>query len=111
MITMNFFAEAETSAAASAFGVSTKPARISTPSRTTISCASRLATSGATPPVSLRMNSIFLPAPVVTVPLHIELDTVVHLRCRIRELSGIRHDQTDLDRFLRLRGRSECKRS
>ena len=64
MITMNFFACIETSEAASAFGVSTKPARMSTLSRTTNSCASRLATSGAGPPASLRMISIFLPATV-----------------------------------------------
>ena len=64
MITMNFLASAETSAAASALGVSTKPARMSTLSRTTSSCASRLATSGAMPPESLRMISIFLPATV-----------------------------------------------
>ena len=62
--TMNFLASAETSAAAMALGVSTKPARMSTLSRTISSCASRLATSGLTPPVSLRMNSIFLPATV-----------------------------------------------
>ena len=64
MITMNFLASAETSAAASAFGVSAKPASMSTLSRTTSSCARRLATSGAMPPASLRMNSIFLPATV-----------------------------------------------
>ena len=50
--TMNFLACADTSAAASAFGVSRKPASMSTPSRTTSSCASRLATSGAGPPTS-----------------------------------------------------------
>ena len=64
MTTMNFFASAEISAAASALGVSTKPARRSAPSRTINSCASRLAMSGAIPPVSLRTNSIFLPATV-----------------------------------------------
>ena len=62
--TMSFFACADTSAAASALGVSEKPARMSALSRTTSSCASRLATSGAMPPVSLRMISIFLPATV-----------------------------------------------
>ena len=62
--TMNFFACADTSAAASAFGVSAKPARMSALSRTTSSCASRLATSGAMPPTSLRITSIFLPATV-----------------------------------------------
>jgi len=45
-------------------GVSKNPARMSTPSRTTSSCANRLATSGAGPPTSLRMISIFLPATV-----------------------------------------------
>ena len=64
MTTMNFLAWEETSAAASAFGVSRKPASMSTPSRTTSSCASRLATSGAGPPTSRRMISIFLPATV-----------------------------------------------
>ena len=62
--TMNFLASAETGPAPSASGVSTKPARMSTPSRTTSSCARRLATSGFGPPVSLRMSSIFLPATV-----------------------------------------------
>src|SRR5262245_37158980 len=62
--TMSFFASADTSAAARAFGVRMKPARTSTWSRTTSSCARRLATSGATPPVSRRMNSSFRPATV-----------------------------------------------
>src|SRR3954467_3482104 len=44
--TMNFFASAETSPAAMALGVSAKPARMSTLSRTTSSCDRRLATSG-----------------------------------------------------------------
>ena len=47
-----------------AFGDSSRPARMSTLSRVISSCASRVATSGATPPVSLRMISIFLPATV-----------------------------------------------
>jgi hypothetical protein len=62
--TMNFFASADTSATASAFGVSVKPARMSTRSRTTSSCARRFATSGAGPPTSLRMTSILWPATV-----------------------------------------------
>ena len=65
MITMNFFACAETSAAASAFGREHEAGRARRRlSRTTSSCASRLATSGAGPPMSLRMISIFLPATV-----------------------------------------------
>ena len=62
--TMNFFASADTSAAASAFGVSRKPASRSTLSRTTSSCAWRLATSGRGPPTSRRMISILLPPSV-----------------------------------------------
>ena len=62
--TMNFLASCETSPAAMALGVSTKPARMSTLSRVINSCARRLATGGLMPPVSLRMISIFLPAMV-----------------------------------------------
>ena len=50
-------------AAASAAGVRPKPARKSTLSLTTSSCASRLVTSG-TAVSSFRMTSIFLPATV-----------------------------------------------
>ncbi len=64
MITMNFFASAETLETAMALGDSVNPARMSTLSRVISSCASRVATSGATPPLSLRMISIFLPATV-----------------------------------------------
>ena len=64
MTTMNFFASADTSAAARALGVRTKPASMSTWSRTISSCARRFATSGAAPPVSRRMNSSFRPATV-----------------------------------------------
>ena len=62
MLTINFFACAETSPAASALGVSANPASMSTLSRTMSSWARRLAMSGAIPPVSLRTSSIFLPA-------------------------------------------------
>ena len=61
---MNFFASCEMSPAAIAFGVSTKPAMMSTLSRVTSSCARRFATGGLMPPASLRMTSIFLPATV-----------------------------------------------
>ena len=61
MITIGFFASAETGATASAFGVSPNPARMSTLSRVTSSCASRLAMSGAAPVVSRMISSIFLP--------------------------------------------------
>ena len=60
--TMSLPASVATSAAPRASGVRAKPARMSTPSRTTSSWARRLATSGFGPPVSLRMISSFLPA-------------------------------------------------
>jgi hypothetical protein len=60
--TMSFWASSATGAAPSASGVSAKPARISTLSRTTSSWARRWATSGAGPPVSLRTSSILRPA-------------------------------------------------
>ena len=62
MITINFFASAETLQPAIALGVSSQPAKMSTWSRTTNSCASRLAVGGSMPPTSLRMISIVLPA-------------------------------------------------
>jgi hypothetical protein len=40
----------------------------------------------------------------VAVLLHVELDAVVHLRGRIGELTGIGHEQTDLDGVLRTCG-------
>ena len=47
MMTIGILASVATGATASALGVSPKPARKSTLSRTTSSCARRLATSGA----------------------------------------------------------------
>ena len=61
MITIGFFASVATGATAIAFGVRPKPARMSTLSWVTSSCARRLATSGAAPVVSLTMSSIFFP--------------------------------------------------
>ena len=61
MITIGFFASVAIGVTASALGVSPKPARISTLSRVTSSCARRLAMSGAAPVVSRVMISTFLP--------------------------------------------------
>ena len=61
MITIGFLASVATGATAMALGVRPNPARMSTLSRVTTSCARRLATSGAAPVVSLTMSSIFLP--------------------------------------------------
>ena len=64
MTTVKVLALAETSPTASALGVRISQPMMSTLSRVRSSWARRLATSGAIPPVSLRMNSIFLPATV-----------------------------------------------
>ena len=64
MITIGFLASVAIGATASALGVSPKPARKSTLSRVTSSCARRLATSGAGPVVSFCTISIFWPATV-----------------------------------------------
>jgi hypothetical protein len=61
MITIGFLASVATGATASALGVRPNPARTSTLSRVTSSCASRLAMSGEGPVVSRVMISIFLP--------------------------------------------------
>jgi hypothetical protein len=63
-ITIGFFAWVAMSATASASGVSPKPARKSTLSWTTSSCASRRATSGDGPPVSLTITTTLRPATV-----------------------------------------------
>ena len=63
MTIMGFFASDASDATASALGVSPKPARKSTLSLVTSSCATRLATSG-TPVVSLITNSTLRPATV-----------------------------------------------
>ncbi len=62
--TMGFFASVATGAAAIASGVKPKPARKSTLSRVTSSCARRLATSGLGPPVSRMRSWILRPAKV-----------------------------------------------
>src|SRR5687767_1389081 len=64
MITIGFFASVATGAAASASGVKPKPARKSTLSRVTSSCARRFATSGLGPPVSRMTTRILRPANV-----------------------------------------------
>ena len=87
MTTMNFLASADTSAAASAFGVSTKPARMSTLSRTTSSCASRLATSGRRAAGVLADDLDLLAGDGVAVLLHVGLDAVVDLDAGIGELA------------------------
>ena len=88
MTTMNFLASSDTEAAPSAFGVSVKPAMMSTLSRTTSSWARRFATSGAGPPSSLTMSSIFFAGNGFAVLLHVGLDAIEHLDASIGELAG-----------------------
>ena len=57
-------ASVTTGATAIAFGVNPNPARNCTLSRVINSCAKRFATSGAGPPVSRVISSIFFPATV-----------------------------------------------
>ena len=71
MTTMGVLVSVANGATASAIGVSPKPARIFTLSRTRSSWAMRLLLSG-TPPSSRRMSSIFLPATVA--PLENSVD-------------------------------------
>jgi len=61
MMSIGFFASVAIAAAARAFGVRPKPARMSTPSCVTSSCARRLATSGAGPVTFRKMTCTFLP--------------------------------------------------
>jgi hypothetical protein len=49
----------------------------------------------------LRITSIFLPATVSAVLLHVELDGAVDLAAGRCERTGHRQDQADLDRVLR----------
>jgi hypothetical protein len=64
--TIGFFASVATGATAKAEGVSAKPARISTLSLTTNSCARRLLTSPAVPGLSSLMISSTLRPPKVS---------------------------------------------
>ena len=104
--TMNFFACADTSAAASAFGVSRKPARISTLVahdqllRQPLGNVRRRA-------ADVRADDLdLLAGDGVAVLLHVGLDAVVELDAGIGELAGQDVDQADLDRALRMRRRS-----
>ena len=103
--TMNFLACAETSAAASAFGVSRNPARMSTPVahdqllRQPLGDVGRRAADIAADDLDLLAGN------GVAVLLHVGLDAVVELDAGIGELARQHVDQSDLDRALRLRGR------
>ena len=98
---MSLPASVATSAAPSASGVSAKPARMSTPSRTTSSWARRLATSGFGPPVSLRMISIFLPATSSPFFGDVEVDAGLELVRRVGEGARVGQDDADLEGVLR----------
>jgi len=94
MSTMNFFASAEMSATASALGVSAKHASMSTWSRTTSSCASRLATSGRDAAGILADEFDFFAGNGVAMLLHIELHAIVHLGGGVGK-TGLRTDRSN----------------
>ena len=101
MITIGFFASVDTGATASAFGVSPKPARMSTLSRVTSSCASRLAMSGDGPVVSLTMSSTFRPPNTSPFCFRYVFIPARIWPAVVGERPGELGDDTDLDRFLR----------
>ena len=84
MLTMNFLAWAETSAAASAFGVRSKPARMSTLSRTTSFLREALGDVRRDAAGVLADELDLLAGDGVAVLLHVELDAVVDLGRRDR---------------------------
>ncbi len=100
MITIGFFASAETGATASAFGVSPKPARMSTLSRVTSSCASAFGDVGRGPGRVLDDELDLLPAEDVAVQLEIGLHAGEDLRAVVGERTGELGDDADLDDLL-----------
>ena len=98
---IGFLACVAMSATASASGVRPKPARKSTLSRTTSSCARRLATSGDGP-VGVADDDLDLASrDRVAVDLLERLDAGVELLAVVGERTGKRRDDADLDRILR----------
>jgi hypothetical protein len=100
MITIGFFASAEMGATASAFGVSPKPARMSTLSRVRSSCAWRLAMSrrrsGRIPDDDARPS----PAVDVAVQLEVRLHPADDLLPVVGERSREFGDDADAHGFL-----------
>ena len=102
MTTMNFWPAAETSAAASAFGVSEKPPRISAWSRTTSFLRQPFGEVGRDAARVLADELDLLAGNRVAVLLHVQGDAVVDLGAGVGELTGILVDHPDLDRLLRV---------
>ena len=100
--TMSFFASADTSAAASAFGVRTKPAEdvhLVAHHQLLRQALGDVGRDAAGVPA----DELELPArDGVALLLHVELDGGVHLGRRVGELAGVRHDEPDLDGRLRV---------
>ena len=92
--TLAVLAWVESGPIAIALGVSAEPTT-ATLSLTISSCARRLELSG-TPPSSLMMTSIFLPATVVPFFCGVELDAGLHLLADRREAAGQRQNEPDL---------------
>ena len=88
--TMNFLASADTSPAASAFGVSAKPARMSALVAHHEFLRQPLGDIGRNAAGILADELDLLAGDGVAMLLHIELDAVVHLGGGVGELAGIR---------------------
>ena len=97
MLTMNFLACADTSAAASAFGVRSKPAMMSTLVAHDHLLRQALGDVRRDAAGVLADEFDLLAGDGVAVLLHVELDAVVDLGAGIGELSRIGHDHADLD--------------
>ncbi len=100
MLTMNFLAWAETSAAASAFGRQIKAREdvdLVADDRLLRQALGDVRRDAA---IVLADQLDLLAGDLVAVLLHVELDAVVDLRARIGELAGERHDDADPDGVL-----------
>src|SRR5215472_9087892 len=86
IFTMNFFACADTSPAASALGVSAKPASRSTLSRTMSSCASRLGDSRRDPPGFLGGDPVLFAGTLSAVLFDVGFEAFIYLPGRVEKL-------------------------
>ena len=101
--TMNFLASSETWAAASAFGVSEKPSEDVDVIAGHQFLRQALGNIGSRASDILFYKFDFSAGDRVAMLFHVELDSVFDLYPGVGELTGIRHDQADLDGRISLR--------